>query len=121
MEVNITEAAAALHVSEQTVRRRLHKGLIKGTKSETPQGFRWRVDLDQDQVTLPAKETTGAAIDLVVEVLQAQIASLEAQLTTRAREVDQLTRARDVAQLHQLLAARAINNRRGSRWWQFWR
>ena len=114
MELSITEAAAALSVSTQTIRRRLTNGVINGYKRATPQGFVWVVDLEGEPATTPpiddsADVTLGA--DAVVVQMQARIDSLEAQLTTRAGEVDHL---------HQLLARTALNAAPTRPWWRFW-
>ena len=118
MEVSITEAAAALQVSTQTIRRRLTNGVIKGYKRKTPQGSVWVVDLaDLPPATPPTPPNTpppGLASDdgMLVEELKARIDSLEAQLTTRAGEIDQL---------HRLLAQTALNAAPARPWWRFWR
>lgn len=122
MELSIAEAAAALSVSTQTIRRRLHNGLIKGYKRETPQGYVWTVDLEGESATTPPMEesTEGGAdqvdvtigADTMVGQMQARIDSLETQLTTRAGEIDHL---------HRLLAQTALNAAPGRSWWKFWR
>ena len=121
MEVTLIEAAAAYQVSIQTIRRRLAKDLIKGQKRQTPQGFIWMIDLEEETATTPpleeVTEGTGASVDVtlgagaLVGQMQARIDSLEAQLTTRAGEIDHL---------HQLLAQTALNAAPGRPWWKFW-
>lgn len=49
--VTIAEAAEALGVSADTVRRRMRRGDIPAREEPRPQGFRWLVLLDVDQVT----------------------------------------------------------------------
>jgi len=98
MEVSINEAAAALQVSTQTIRRRLTKGLIKGHKRETPQGFVWMVEMAD-----PSKGNTE---------LKARIDNLEGQLNIRAGEI---------SELHRLLAAHSLNPAQSKPWWAFWR
>ena len=121
MELSITEAAAAYQVSTQTIRRRLTNGVIKGYKRATPQGFVWVVDMEGEPATTPPLEEVtngaGASVDVtlgavaLVGQMQARIDSLEAQLTTRAGEVDHL---------HQLLARTALNAAPTRPWWRFW-
>ena len=121
MEVTLIEAAAAYQVSIQTIRRRLAKDLIKGQKRQTPQGFIWMIDLEEETATTPPLEevTEGAGAHVnatlgagaLVGQMQARIDSLEAQLTTRAGEIDHL---------HQLLAQTALNAAPGRPWWKFW-
>tara|TARA_R110000751_G_scaffold245313_1_gene345322 strand:+ start:300 stop:668 length:369 start_codon:yes stop_codon:yes gene_type:complete len=121
MEVTLIEAAAAYQVSIQTIRRRLAKDLIKGQKRQTPQGFIWMIDLEEETATTPPLEevTNGAGAHVnatlgagaLVGQMQARIDSLEAQLTTRAGEIDHL---------HQLLAQTALNAAPGRPWWKFW-
>ena len=121
MEVTLIEAAAAYQVSIQTIRRRLAKDLIKGQKRQTPQGFIWMIDLEEETATTPPLEevTNGAGAHVnatlgagaLVGQMQARIDSLEAQLTTRAGEIDHL---------HRLLAQTALNAAPGRPWWKFW-
>ena len=60
MQVSINQAADALNISTQTVRRRLAKGLIQGTKLETAQGYRWLIDIPDHQQDL--SQTNGNAL-----------------------------------------------------------
>ena len=111
MEVTLIEAAAAYQVSIQTIRRRLAKDLIKGQKRQTPQGFIWMIDLEEETATTPPLEEVTEGAGALVGQMQARIDSLEAQLTTRAGEIDHL---------HQLLAQTALNAAPGRPWWKFW-
>lgn len=43
----LDEAARRLGIHQATLRRRLHKGLVRGVKQETPQGYVWLVELDE--------------------------------------------------------------------------
>ena len=111
MEVSIIEAAAALQVSTQTIRRRLTKGLIKGYKRETPQGFVWMVEMADPSKgdTDDSNHANGTAL---VAELKARIDNLEGQLNIRAGEI---------SELHRLLAAHSLNPAQGKPWWVFWR
>ena len=108
MQVTIPEAAAHLHISQQTIRRRLASGVIKGEKLETPQGFRWLIEVeDQDQEETDDHDQNNNLVDM----LKAQVMDLQAQLSVRSREIDQL---------HQLLAAKALQGP-VKHWWAFWK
>jgi len=108
MQVSITKAAAHLHISQQTVRRRLANGLLSGEKRETPQGYKWLVEVpDQDQEQRQPTNDNNA----LVAALEARIAAQEHELGARRQEVDQL---------HRLLAAKALEGPENRPWWQFW-
>ena len=111
MEVSILEAASALQVSTQTIRRRLTKGLIKGYKQETPQGFVWIIEM-ADPSKSDTDDTNHTNSTALVTELKARIDNLEEQLTIRAGEI---------SELHQLLAAHSLNAGQHKPWWAFWR
>ena len=82
MQVSINEAADALHISTQTVRRRLAKGLIQGTKQETAQGFRWLIDIPDNLQTL--SRPIGNDDNALIEVLREQLRELHRLLAQTA-------------------------------------
>jgi len=99
VKVTIAEAATHLHVSQQTVRRRLASGVLTGEKQETPQGYRWVVE-----IVAATAQDPGQDLDL--------IAVLRDQLQEKDRQI---------SELHQLLARTALPPPQTSPWWQFWR
>ena len=115
MNVDISGAARHLGVSTETVRRRLRTGTLSGEKEKTAQGFRWVVNIPDTPPnnTPPLGEVTDDANGgPLMDQMQARIDSLEAQLNTRAGEIDQL---------HRLLAQTALNAAPGRPWWKLWR
>jgi len=86
--MSIVDAAAHLQVSAQTVRRRLHAGLINGEKRETPQGFAWVVEIPESP--LQREENKGAS-DLI-GLLRNQLQEKDTQ----------------ISELHRLLARTAL-------------
>ncbi len=91
MQVSINDAAAALQISTQTVRRRLAKGLIQGTKRETAQGYRWLIDIPDNQKDL--SRAKGNNDNALLEVLREQL-----------QEKD-----RQIGELHRLLGQTAVS------------
>ena len=81
--MTITEAAAALGVSPDTIRRRIRQGIIKADQVRTAQGYRW-------EVTDLGKRAAGQQQDAYVNALLDRIASLEHELDARRIEVQQL-------------------------------
>lgn len=79
--LSIIDAAEALGVSPDTIRRRIKRGELNARKVETPQGWTYRVELDLDQ---PAPHA------IAERALRDQIAILEARLRERDRDVDRL-------------------------------
>ena len=112
--LSIPEAAHRLGLAQDTIRKRLRSGALQGEKVKGAGGFRWEVimaDGEEPATTPPLEEVTEGAGALVGQ-MQARIDSLEAQLTTRAGEINHL---------HQLLAQTALNAAPGRSWWKFWR
>ena len=119
-QLNIEQASLQLGLTQASLRRKLKTGEITGTREPHAGGFRWMVDLPVDlpPVTPPTPPTNtpppgeGSGDGMLVEELKARIDSLEAQLTTRAGEIDQL---------HRLLAQTALKAAPSHPWWRFWR
>lgn len=107
MLMSITEAATHLNVSSNTIRRRLQVGLLTGGKV----GGKWMIDVATNGATpdYPQQEPEPPTL---VDTLQSRIDSMELELESRRREVDQL---------HQLLAAHSLNAGQRKPWWAFWR
>jgi len=109
--VGIAQAAHMLGLSQDTVRRRLRAGELAGEKVKGAGGFRWMVDVpevDGEPPTTPPANGQGDN-----EALRELVDTLQEQLTARTREV---------AELHQLLGAKALPDP-GMKpwWWMFWR
>jgi len=114
MEMTIRETARHLNVSVNTVRRRLHAGVLTGTKV----GTQWVLTINGPGggVAPPEPGEDNSR--------QSEVTWLREQLEARTREI---------AELHQLLAAHSLNA--GQRkntgqdktigqdvpWWAFWR
>ena len=106
--MTINETAEHYQVSVNTIRRRLQNGLLMGNKM----GNKWWVMVENPNGASPNHPQQEPEPPALVDQMQARIDSLEAQLTTRAGEIDQL---------HRLLAQTALNAAPGRPWWQFWR
>lgn len=50
--LSVQEAALQLRVSEKTIRRRIKQGLLNAHQQQTPNGFKWCVQLDSKRPTL---------------------------------------------------------------------
>jgi len=110
-KLNIADASLALGISQDVIRRRLRSGEIPGERVRAPGGFRWLVEVEegdrrQFDATPPAVEASTTPVE---EILRSQVQDLRDQLDSRTREI---------SELHQLLAARALNP--GKAWWRFW-
>jgi hypothetical protein len=138
----IKEAAQRLVLSELTIRRRLHAGLLTGHKEKTPQGFVWMVELPDDVPGVKTKKNgdkeddkenqslaelvaaLSARVEVqqeLIEVLQDQIQAHKDQLEAKDKQIE--ARGREVQELHVLLqqAQAALPAPRGNRpWWWFW-
>jgi len=119
--VSIREAATRLGISEDSVRRHLRNGELSGEQEKTPQGFRWRV-----QVNTNGHSSNG--IDDHQDATAELIAMLRGQVESQTKELQELRedRRREVSELHVLLqsAQAALTAPKGgikTGWWQFWR
>jgi len=108
MQMTIVEAATALGVSTNTIRRRLTSGLLTGEKNATG---KWLVEVDE----LPAGKTPESGL----ENERSLIAALEARITAQENELQ--ARRQEIQQLHTLMAARSLESGQHRRWWAFWR
>jgi len=107
-KVSIGDAAHRLGVSTDTIRRRISKGELTAHQEPTPQGYRWKVELNQ------------RAINGQDDKLEALVTSLQAQLQAQAEELD--ARRREVQELHVLLqtAQTALTAPTRRAWWKWW-
>jgi excisionase family DNA binding protein len=140
MKVSIPEAAATLGVSQDTIRRRIHKGELKAEKVHTPKGPAWLIDLPghaQADATTASADSHGAdrqayaahelgdyaAPSEDAKTAWAEVHRLEQMVSILQSEVE--SRRREVQELHVLLqqAQAALPAPRDNRpWWQrLWR
>lgn len=118
-KLNIEQASLHLGIAQASLRRKLNTGEITGTREPHAGGFRWMVDLPvdfaPDAPPTPPTSTPppgeGSGDGMLMDQMQARIDSLEAQLTTRAGEIDQL---------HRLMAQTALSAAPARPWWRFW-
>jgi len=122
--MEIQEAAKALDLSVDALRKRIVRGKIEAAK----ENGHWYVQildngldnvqtsLDSDRTSLDSDyQTTQDQVDgkeLAIAAMEARIMSLERQLEAREREV---------GQLHHLLAQTALNAAPARPWWRFWK
>jgi len=108
MQMTISEAAATLGVSTNTIRRRLISGLLTGEKNTTG---KWLVEVNEP--TTRGLENGKSLLNPtgLVAALESRIAAQEDELQARRQEIQQL---------HTLLAARSLGPAQHRHWWQFW-
>ena len=109
MDLSITDAAAALGISTNTVRRRLTNGLLTGNKV----GGKWLIMVEESGLRHSAPLRLES--DALVEHLEARIAIQDAELSANTVQINQLRGllAED--------ALKAVNPAPDRRWWRFWR
>jgi len=100
--VNISDAAAHLGVSPDTIRRGIKRGTLRAEKVRTPQGYRWEIDIGSASA---APMQTPMQDAYVVSLLE-RISSLERELESRRVEIQQL---------HMIMGRKALA---GPTWWQ---
>jgi hypothetical protein len=91
--VSVKDAAAALGLSELTVKRRIKAGTLKGQQEKTTTGFRWLVELPEGisiDTSTPSEDSKDEGwIELVSELRQ-QNDWFKQELDKRGREVSEL-------------------------------
>jgi hypothetical protein len=118
----IKEAADRLGLSENTVRRRLHAGLLKGYQEDPPYG-RWLVELSDEDIEGAARATGDGVIPGLVEALRDTIRRQDETLEQFSRQLE--SKDQQIKELHVLLqqAQAALPAPRDNRsWWRkVWR
>jgi len=109
----IQEAAILLGISESTLRRRLRAGQVNARQVETPQGFKWLVEIENIEVDhqVAQDQVDGAELAIAVEELRDRVKSLEAQLGVKDTQI---------GELHRLMATTALQVAPERPWWRFW-
>ncbi len=115
-----TDAAQALGISLDALRKRIARGTIEATKRDghwyvrTPDGST-STDPPPDR-TPTGPEVDGAALALAAQ--DSRIASLERQLEAK----DDQLQAKDsqIGELHRLMAQAALSAAPGKPWWKLW-
>jgi len=109
-----TEAAHALGISLDALRKRINRGTIEAVK----ESGHWYVHIGDNQPAsnrpdgrTPDNHDHGDGKELAIAAMEARITSLERQLEAREREV---------SQLHHLLAQTALKQAPTRPWWRFW-
>ena len=125
--VTVPEAAIALGVTVETVRRRLRAGTVDGIRVATSTGREWRVrlaDCEADgadaEAAMPAK-TVPQVRDCEAHIadLRAHVARLEALLS--ARDAEAAMRAAEHGRLVEALASLSTSRLVPPRpWWRLW-
>jgi len=109
--MTINEAAQALHVSSNTIRRRLTTGLLIGNKVRN----KWviNVDLDAQDERNPERpgNTDTDTDNPLLRSYEDRIEDLKEELEARRQEI---------GELHRLLAARSLESGAKQPWWRFW-
>jgi len=115
--LDIHEAAKALDVSPEALRKRITRGTIKAVKK----GGHWYVQIEDNHPDDVRTEVRSKQDDngLALAAMEARIESLEAQLSSKDRQIE--AREREVGELHRLLAQTALNAAPARPWWRFWR
>jgi len=84
VDVGIKEAAEILEVSTDTIRRRLKRGELEGTRMERPQGFVWAVRIgerEQPHMQLHMNDQVSITAPMqLVEFLQEQLKAKDEQI-----------------------------------------
>ena len=107
MRLSIQEASHKLGVTEHTIRRRLHKGDLRGEQVPRPQGFTWVVIVDDndphDQPTQIDSPQPEQEPDAPLEILMQSPADVDVQPVHIASPLPALS----TVQLAELQALRA--------------
>ena len=118
--VPIQEAATLLGVSESTLRRRVRSGQVNARQMETPQGFKWWVDIDIDDTSDQVNGQVNAQVDDQVNL--GPLEEKERTIKLLAEQVE--AQRQQIRELHVLLqtaqAALPPPEARRRHWWKLW-
>jgi len=121
--LDIHEAAKALDLSTEALRKRISRGKIEAIK-EDGHWFVQVLDSSQDGVRTSPDEvqtTAGQHVDaqeLAIAAMEARIASLEDHLVSTREQLQ--AKDTQIDQLHRLLATTALNQAPAKPWWKIW-
>jgi hypothetical protein len=113
MQVSIPEASRLLRVSENTVRRRLKSGELKGHHVASVGGFAWTIELSDDLVQDAPESGEIAEMRASMARMEAHITSLEGQLQAKDKQIEQLH-----VLLQQAQAALPVPKEVHHSWWR---
>jgi len=131
-EITIAEAAEELRLPQATVRKKIKNGELESTKVPSSGGFRYKVLLDNEDITPRTQGPTPAWAREYEIISRANMETLEAKLTANTELIERFrlenkaqateleSRRREVAELHQLLAQQTALNAGRRPWWRFW-
>jgi hypothetical protein len=93
MQLSINDAAIALGISPNTVRRRLTKGLLTGTKP----GNQWLIDVPDSTAAAPPPALAMAIEGALVEELRSHVEEANERIRFLEGHISQLTNALSAA------------------------
>jgi len=119
--LTIKEAADKLGLSENTVRRRLHSGLLNGYQEDPPNG-KWLIELSDEDIESAGRTKVDGVAPELVEALRDTIRRQGETLEQFSRQIE--SKDEQIRELHVLLqqAQAALPAPRENRhlWWRFW-
>jgi len=129
--VEIQEAAKALNITIEALRKRIARGKIESIK----ENGHWYVHIEDNgldsvqtgpdnvQFGLNNVQTSDQGQvdgkELAIAAMEARITSLESQLLSKDEQLG--VAANQIGELHRLLAQTALNAAPARPWWRFWR
>jgi len=139
-ELTIAEAAEELRLPQATIRKNIKNGELNSTKVPSSGGFRYKVLLDDNDMTKhvrPQRPQTVEELKYRLEAVDAnaRLNILETQLTANTELIERLhleneaqatelaSRRREVQELHVLLQAAvqtALTAPQNRPWWKLW-
>ena len=123
--LTIKEAAAALDVSADTIRRRIKSGEIKAQKLPGPYGKQWQIK--EDHLTLSAEIIDVVPVRHDMNARELALLIREAVDQGQRQQAEEMERLRaEISRLNEqlegltkMLPAAAADNKK--RWWQLWK
>ena len=117
--LTITEAAAALGVSKDTVRRRIKKGEIVAKKMPGPYGYAYYIDSDQLSSSQEIVEVLPIQRHITRHDLERSMQRAITPLFQRQEEQIQELRE-ELAELRRKIEDKTVEDTERP-WWKFWR
>jgi len=132
-EITIAEAAEELRLPQATVRKKIKNGELESTKVPSSGGFRYKVLLDDEDITPRTQGPTPAWARKYEVISRANMETLEAKLTANTELIERFrleneaqatelaSRRQEIQQLHVLLGQQTVLNAGRRSWWMFWK
>ena len=116
--LTVKEAAEALQVSADTIRRKIKSGDIKAEKLPGPYGVQWCIREDDLAESMQVVDVVPVRGSMTADDLEAMLRTVMQEQTAEIKGLRQ--EIQDLRQEIQEQKVLTTNDNTEKRWWQFW-